>query len=80
MKLRAVLTPHPGEMSRLSGLPISEVDKRRLCTAEAATEWGQVVLLKGAFSVVGSPDGKRASVPLPTRYWRPRARATCWRE
>ena len=57
MKLRAVLTPHPGEMSRLSGLPISEVEERRLCTAEAAAEWGQVVLLKGAFSVVGSPDG-----------------------
>ena len=57
MKLRAVLTPHPGEMSRLSGLPVSEVEERRLCTAEAAAEWGQVVLLKGAFSVVGSPDG-----------------------
>ena len=57
MKLQAVLTPHPGEMSRLSGLPISEVEERRLCTAEAAAEWGQVVLLKGAFSVVGSPDG-----------------------
>ena len=57
MKLRAVLTPHPGEMSRLSGLPINEVEERRLCTAEAAAEWGQVVLLKGAFSVVGSPNG-----------------------
>lgn len=57
LKLRAVLTPHLGEMSRLSGLPISEVEERRLCTAEAAAEWGQVVLLKGAFSVVGSPDG-----------------------
>ena len=57
MKLRAALTPHPGEMSRLSGLPVSEVEARRLCTAEAAAEWGQVVLLKGAFSVVGSPDG-----------------------
>ena len=57
MKLRAVLTPHPGEMSQLSGLPIGEVEERRLCTAEAAAEWGQVVLLKGAFSVVGSPDG-----------------------
>ncbi len=57
MKTRAVLTPHPGEMSRLSGLPVSEVEERRLCTAEAAAEWGQVVLLKGAFSVIGSPDG-----------------------
>ncbi len=57
MKLRAVLTPHPGEMSRLSGLPIGEVEERRLCTEEAAAEWGQVVVLKGAFSVIGSPDG-----------------------
>ena len=64
MKLRAVLTPHPGEMSRLSGLPISEVDKRRLCTAEAAAEWGQVVVLKGAFSVVASPDGGNARQSL----------------
>ncbi len=64
IKLRAVLTPHPGEMSRLSGLPISEVEERRLCTAEAAAEWGQVVLLKGAFSVVGSPDGETRVSPF----------------
>ncbi len=64
MRLRAVLTPHPGEMSRLSGLPISEVEERRLCTAEAAAEWGQVVLLKGAFSVVASPDGETRVSPF----------------
>ena len=64
MKLRAVLTPHAGEMSRLSGLPISEVEERRLCTAEAAAEWGQVVLLKGAFSVVASPDGETRVSPF----------------
>ncbi len=58
MKLRAVLTPHPGEMSRLCGLPISEIEERRLSIAKAhAAAWRQVVLLKGAFSVVASPDG-----------------------
>ena len=64
MKLCAVLTPHPGEMSRLSGLPISEVEERRLCTVEAAAEWGQVVVLKGAFSVVASPDGETRVSPF----------------
>ena len=64
MKLRAVLTPHPGEMSRLSGLPINKVEERRLCTAEAAAEWGQVVVLKGAFSVVASPDGETRVSPF----------------
>ena len=54
-----VLTPHPGEMSRLIGLPTAEVNAARWEVAkEAAAKWGQIVVLKGAFTVVASPDGE----------------------
>ncbi len=53
-----VLTPHPGEMSRLVGLGAGEVNARRWEVArEAAARWGQIVMLKGAFTVVAAPDG-----------------------
>ncbi len=59
-KLRqdAILTPHPGEMARLTGISVDEVQRRRLETArEAAMEWQKVVVLKGAYSIVAAPDG-----------------------
>lgn len=53
----AVLTPHPGEMSRLTGLPTREIQSRRVETArEYACKWGHVVVLKGAHTVVAQPD------------------------
>ncbi len=53
-----VLTPHPGEMARLTGLAIAEVQKARENTAASfAKEHGVVVLLKGHRSVV--TDGCR---------------------
>ncbi|HDN79399.1 MAG TPA: NAD(P)H-hydrate dehydratase [Chloroflexi bacterium] len=53
-----VLTPHPGEMGRLTGMKSEEVQKQRIELArEKAEEWGQVVLLKGAYSCIASPDG-----------------------
>ncbi|MBI4200082.1 MAG: NAD(P)H-hydrate dehydratase [Chloroflexi bacterium] len=65
LRARAVLTPHPGEMARLTGLPASQLQERRLASArEAAQEWGQVVVLKGAFTVVASPDGKARLSPF----------------
>ncbi len=55
----AMLTPHPGEMSRLTGLSIHEIQKRRTLVAqEFANKWGKVIVLKGANSVVVSPAGK----------------------
>ncbi len=58
MKASAVLTPHPGEMARLAGESTDHVQQTRLETARKAAErWGQVVVLKGAFTVVASPDG-----------------------
>ena len=52
-----VLTPHPGEMARLAGLSISEVQSQRLTlTRSSAAEWGCHVVLKGANTVVATPD------------------------
>ncbi|MBC7233286.1 MAG: NAD(P)H-hydrate dehydratase [Chloroflexi bacterium] len=53
-----VLTPHPGEMSRLLGTTIEEVEANRIAMArQAAQEWGVVVVLKGAYTVIASPTG-----------------------
>ena len=58
LRARAVLTPHPGEMARLTGHATAHVQGRRLEAArEAAERWGQVVVLKGAFTVIASPEG-----------------------
>jgi len=54
----AVLTPHPGEMGRLCGLTAAQVQSDRLNTASrAAVDWGTVVVLKGAYTVIASPRG-----------------------
>jgi NAD(P)H-hydrate epimerase len=60
-----ILTPHPGEMARLIGGAIKEVQVQRLRLAgEMATRWGQVVLLKGAHTVVAAPDGRVMVMPF----------------
>jgi hydroxyethylthiazole kinase-like uncharacterized protein yjeF len=61
----AVLTPHPGEMSVLTGLSVKEIQANRVEIAEKfAQTWGHVLVLKGAFTVVASPDGRSAVVPV----------------
>jgi hydroxyethylthiazole kinase-like uncharacterized protein yjeF len=63
----AVLTPHPGEMSVLTGLEVKEIQSDRLAIAERfATEWGQVVVLKGAHTVVAAPGGQTCLIPVAT--------------
>ncbi len=55
-----VVTPHPGELSRLTGLPMEEIQSDRLAVArKCAGEWGVTVVLKGANTVVAAadPDG-----------------------
>lgn len=55
----AILTPHPGEMARLVGLSLEEVQGNRLEVArKAAVEWHKVVVLKGAYTIVAAPDGR----------------------
>lgn len=59
LKKDVVLTPHPGEMSRLTGLTIDEVQLDRESTAtKFAKKWGQTVVLKGANTVIVSPAGE----------------------
>jgi NAD(P)H-hydrate epimerase len=54
-----VLTPHPGEMSRLCGLTIDEIQADRLGTAyKFAAAWRKTIVLKGAFSVIAAADGR----------------------
>ncbi|HTY81319.1 MAG TPA: NAD(P)H-hydrate dehydratase [Dehalococcoidales bacterium] len=61
----AVITPHPGEMARLSGMSVKKVQAERLGVAEKfATKWRKTVLLKGAFSVIASPDGRTRISPF----------------
>jgi len=55
----AILTPHPGEMARLIGLRIEEIRRDRLKEVrEAASLWQKTVVLKGAHTLVASPDGE----------------------
>ncbi len=54
-----VLTPHPGEMARLLGARVDEIQRHRLEAARAAAErFGTVVVLKGARTVVADPGGE----------------------
>jgi len=60
----AVLTPHPGEMARLTGRSTAEVQADRLeLAAASARSWGSTVVLKGARTVVADPDGPPAVIP-----------------
>ncbi|HUF07349.1 MAG TPA: NAD(P)H-hydrate dehydratase [Candidatus Binatia bacterium] len=65
-----VLTPHPGEFRRLVGRDAPDADDdegRADAAATAAARWNQVVVLKGAHSVVAGPGGEvlRADVATP---------------
>ena len=61
----AVLTPHPGEMSVLTGLSTEVIQANRVEVAERfSREWGHVLVLKGAFTVIAAPDGRIAVLPI----------------
>jgi NAD(P)H-hydrate epimerase len=56
-----VLTPHPGEMARLLGESVEYVQQNRIRVAtEFAREYGVVVVLKGAGTVIANPSGEFA--------------------
>ncbi len=62
-----ILTPHPGEMARLVG---GETTTRQVqhdregIAARMAAEWGVVLVLKGAFTVIAAPDGRLMVLPF----------------
>lgn len=61
----AVLTPHPGEMSKLIDLSKELInEKRQEIASQYAKLWGHVVVLKGAFTVVAAPDGRTTVIPV----------------
>ena len=56
-----VLTPHPGEMARLAGMSVKEVEADRVGLARRfATEHGVTLVLKGWRTLVAHPDGRIA--------------------
>jgi len=61
----AILTPHPGEMSRLSGLSIAEIQSDRIgIVKKLALEWRKTIVLKGAYTVIAIPDGQCRISPI----------------
>ena len=59
LSANAVITPHPGEMARLTGLSINEVQADRVGVAKRfAAEYGVTAVLKGSRTVVAQPDGR----------------------
>jgi len=55
----AILTPHPGEMARLSRSSVEKITQDRLMVArEQAAKWKKTVVLKGAHTILASPDGR----------------------
>jgi len=61
----SILTPHPGEMSVMTGMGKDEIQANRVEVTESfANEWGHVVVLKGAFTVIAEPGGNTGIIPI----------------
>jgi ADP-dependent NAD(P)H-hydrate dehydratase / NAD(P)H-hydrate epimerase len=62
-----ILTPHPGEMAILTGIPIDNIQEHRIEIAqEYSVKWGHIVVLKGAYTIIAGPDGRIGVVPVAT--------------
>ncbi len=62
-----ILTPHPAEFARLSGLETAAVQADRKGVAKRfAKSWSKVVVLKGAGTVIAAPDGRITVNPAAT--------------
>ncbi|TRZ48068.1 MAG: NAD(P)H-hydrate dehydratase [Dehalococcoidia bacterium] len=56
-----ILAPHPGEMARLAGISVDEVQSDRVRVAKKmAQEWHKTIVLKGAYTVIAAPGGQSA--------------------
>lgn len=59
-----VLTPHTGEMARLTGREVADIEADPVAVAaESAATWGQTVVLKSTSTVVASADGSAKALP-----------------
>ena len=57
-KARLIMTPHPGELGRLLGINAQTVQQDRLGIAKSfAQEHGVILVLKGANTVIATPEG-----------------------
>ncbi len=58
-KCQIILTPHPGEMSRLTNLSVEAIQADRVKIArDFAMNWGLTLVLKGAHTVIACADGR----------------------
>ncbi|MDQ1329942.1 MAG: ADP-dependent NAD(P)H-hydrate dehydratase / NAD(P)H-hydrate epimerase [Thermodesulfobacteriota bacterium] len=59
LKIPVIMTPHPGEMARLTGKNISDIQEDRIsCARDFAAEFNVHLILKGAGTVIAHPDGR----------------------
>lgn len=65
--VRVILTPHLGEMSALTGLSKEEIQNNREEVAKKyAKQWNCILVLKGAFTIIASPDERITIIPIAT--------------
>jgi NAD(P)H-hydrate epimerase len=54
-----ILTPHSGEMSRITNIPVKEIDEKKIDVLQNTSDnLGAVIVLKGAHTLIGYPGGK----------------------
>jgi len=62
-----IITPHPGELARLTGMSAKKINAHRWAVArQCADEWNLVILLKGAHTLIAAPDGRFSVIPFKT--------------
>jgi len=58
LKVPVILTPHPGEMSKLTGRSVKDIQKDRIgCARSFAQAYHAYIVLKGARTIIAHPDG-----------------------
>ncbi len=63
----SILTPHPGELARLTGKSARAINQDRWAIArECAAKWKVLLVLKGAHTLIAAPDGRISVIPIKT--------------